>query len=111
MNLKEAVKESINIVNDLLNNPGSVEIKNLLLEEVKFNEQENIWEVTVSFAIPNYQQPSQNFASLFKSPEPTFKREYRLVKIDNHSGEVKSMNNRMLKEANHPLQTAYLNSQ
>ncbi|WP_446008064.1 hypothetical protein [Candidatus Electrothrix sp.] len=66
------------------------EINNLGLEEVEFYEGEEAWSVTVGFSRP-WEVPNDTIlASLAKPPG----RSYKIVRIDDKAGQVKSVKNR-----------------
>lgn len=80
MNVKEAVKKAIEYVSDIFE---PEQPQNIGLEEVVLNEDENAWEVTVGFSRP-WDHPKSVLAT--QSLNPT--RQYKVVKIDNESGEA-----------------------
>jgi len=80
MDVKEAVKKAIEYVSDIFE---PEQPQNIGLEEVVFNEDENAWEVTVGFSRP-WDHPKSVLAT--QSLNPT--RQYKVVKIDNESGEA-----------------------
>ncbi len=85
MNVKDAVKMATEYVADIFatENP-----ENIGLEEVFLNEHENMWEVTIGFSRPWDHQKMGILASV-QSLNPT--RRYKIVKIDNITEEVKSI--------------------
>ena len=91
MNVKDAVKKAIVYIADVFytENPESIG-----LEEVILNEDDNTWEVTVGFSRPwDYQK--EGLVTGFQPRNP--KRQYKIVRIDNKSGEVKSIKMREIK--------------
>jgi hypothetical protein len=80
MNVKEAVKKAIEHVSDIFE---PEQPQNIGLEEVVFNEDENAWEVTVGFSRP-WDHPKSVIATQSLNPA----RQYKVVKIDNESGEA-----------------------
>ena len=93
MNVKDAVKKAIEYIADVFKfeNP-----ENIGLEEVILNEHENIWEVTIGFSRP-WDYPIQGLVAGLQAQRP--KRQYKIVRIDNESGEVKSIKIREIKNA------------
>lgn len=85
MNVKDAVKKAIDYIADIFE---SEHPENIGLEEVVLNENDNTWEVTVGFSRPWDHQKGGLLASM-QSLNP--QRQYKIVKIDNESGEVKSI--------------------
>lgn len=85
MNVKEAVRTAVAYIADIFE---SEHPDNIGLEEVVLNEAQNVWEITVGFSRPwDYQKPG--IISGFEPQTP--KRQYKVVTIDNTSGEVKSI--------------------
>ena len=87
MDVKEAVRTAKNYIAELFT---SETITNLGLEEVKFNDTSNNWEVTVGFS-----RPWQNLslANALGNRPPT--RSYKLVLINDDSGKVLSLTDRV----------------
>lgn len=89
MNVKEAVKVAKEYVLDLF---AEEEINNLGLEEVEFSEGEQIWSVTVGFSRP-WELPNNTILAALAKPSD---RSYKIVRIDDKAGQVKSVKNRAL---------------
>ena len=70
--------------------------ENIGLEEVFLNEHGNVWEVTVGFSRPWDHQKGGLLATM-QALNPT--RQYKTVKIDNETEEVKSIKIRETKNA------------
>lgn len=85
MNVKHAVKKAVEYIVDIFE---SEKLENIGLEEVVLNEAEDMWEVTVGFSRPWDHQKSGLIASV-QALNP--RRRYKIVQIDNESGEVKSI--------------------
>jgi len=92
MNVKDAVKTAIKYVADIFKSENA---ENIGLEEVIFDEQKNIWDVTIGFSRP-WDYPEQRVFLGFQQQENP-KREYKIVQIDNESGKVKSIKMREIK--------------
>jgi|LGVF01.1.fsa_nt_gb hypothetical protein len=86
MNVKEAVKKAIEYIADVFK---SERPKSIGLEEVILNEDANTWEVTIGFSRP-WDYPKAGLVTGFFQPQNP-KRQYKIVRIDNKSGEVKSI--------------------
>jgi len=87
MNVKEAVKMAIEYVAEIFESENP---ENIGLEEVFFNEQENAWEVTIGFSRPwDHPKTSALFSTMQALATP--RRQYKVVKIDNGTQEVKSI--------------------
>lgn len=93
MDVKIAVKKAIEYVADVFK---SEQPENIGLEEVVLDELENVWEVTVGFSRP-WDYPIGGIATALQPRTP--RRQYKVVRIDNTSGEVKSIKIRELKNA------------
>ena len=93
MNVKEAVKKAIEYINDVFE---AEQLEHIGLEEVVLNEDEDIWEVTIGFSRP-WDYPKPGLVTGLQPQNP--KREYKVVRIDNKSGEVKSIKIREIKNA------------
>ena len=92
MNVKDAVHKAIEYIADIFE---SEHLENIGLEEVCLNENDNIWEVTVGFS-RSWDHPRSALLSV-QSLNP--KRQYKIVRIDNESGEVKSIKIREISDA------------
>ncbi|MEA2015589.1 MAG: hypothetical protein U9O59_02580 [Actinomycetota bacterium] len=87
MNVKEAVKKAIGYVADIFKSENAT---NIGLEEVIFDEHKSIWEVTVGFSRPWDYEISGPFLG-FQQKQEHPKRQYKIVRIDNESGEIISI--------------------
>jgi hypothetical protein len=92
MKVKEAVKKAIEHVAEVFEDEKPT---NIGLEEVTLNEQGNTWEVTVGFSRP-WDYP-KGLVPTLQPQNP--KREYKVVEIDNESGEFKSIKIREVNNA------------
>ncbi len=88
MNVKEAVKLAKQHILDLF---ADENITNLGLEEVEYDEAIQEWTVTLGFSRP-WDEPRNTLASLAESNLP--RRSYKIVRIDDKAGQVKSIKNR-----------------
>ncbi len=88
MNVKDAVTCAKQHIIELFagENPTNVG-----LEEVEFDDQENIWLVTIGFSRP-WDEPRNALAALAVSALP--RRTYKIVRISNETGNVLSVKNR-----------------
>ena len=70
------------------------QIANVGLEEVEFDDTRDEWSVTIGFSRPwdNHTQLSTHPLTQRKLPE----RSYKVVRISDESGEVKSLKDRIL---------------
>lgn len=64
--------------------------QDIRLEQVEFKENENLWEVVVSYLLENKNKPLQETKNLLTQIQPTlsslpFERIYKLVKIDENN--------------------------
>jgi len=91
MNVKDVVKKAIEYIADVFKSENP---ENIGLEEVILNEHENIWEVTIGFSRP-WDYPKAGLVTGLQPQNP--KRQYKIVRIDNKSGEVISIKIREIK--------------
>jgi hypothetical protein len=89
MDIKYAIKKAIACVKDLFSDEN---IGHIGLEEVRFNEDDGFWEVTIGFSRP-WDSPKSLSSSITEilNPTPPQMRHYKVVKIDDKSGEVKAI--------------------
>ena len=88
MEVKEAVRSAKAFVSDLF---ADERILHVGLEEVKFNEQQGIWEITIGFYRPwnrSLQLPNLD------------ERSYKIVHIKDEDGQVVSVTHRALTTVN-----------
>lgn len=90
LEVKDAVKAAKSFVHDLLFEEG---LTNLGLEEVQFDEVQNVWDVTVGFSRP---WNSTRGALSAITGEELAKRAYRVVRVRDVDGQVVSMKKREL---------------
>jgi hypothetical protein len=92
MQVKEAVELAKSHIKDLF---GSEGVSNLGLEEVEFDDRPGEWLVTIGFSRP-WDKPESTFAVL--AQQLTYpKRTSKIVRIDDASGQVRSVRNREVK--------------
>jgi len=91
MNVKDAARKAINYIADVF---FTENLESIGLEEVILNEDDNTWEVTIGFSRP-WDYPKAGLVTGFQPQIP--KRQYKIVRIDNKSGEVKSIKMREIK--------------
>ena len=92
MDVKEAVRTAKVYIADLYTDE---EIVNLGLEEVVFEEQPDTWKVTIGFSRPWDQKGPLVAALVDRSPTA---RSYKVLRIHDSSGQVKSLTDRFLKD-------------
>jgi len=93
MNVRDAVKMAVEYVADIF---AAERPENIGLEEVFMNEQENAWEVTVGFSRP-WDYRKAGILATMEALSP--RRQYKIVKINNQTGEVISIKIREIKNA------------
>lgn len=93
MDAKQAIKVAKNYVNDVFEGEG---LMNLGLEEVKYKEYENCWEITLGFSRP-WNAESSVLSALQGNSAP--RRTYKVVVIKDDSGDVIEIRNREVEEA------------
>lgn len=85
MDVKEAVRIAIQYVTDVFE---SENLTNIGLEEVIYDDKNQVWDVTIGFSRPwDYQQT--NLITSIQSRQP--KRQYKVLKIEDFNGEVKAI--------------------
>ncbi len=93
MDAKEAVQRAFAHFQDIFEGE---ELTNIGLEEVIFDEDADVWKVTIGFSRPwDYTEPG--LITALQPRHPT--REYKLVTIDNRTGEMKSITIREVQRA------------
>ena len=94
LDVKQAVKTATTAV---LNFYDTEELKELLLEEVEFDEDNQQWKITLGFYVPNKNPPKNElFALAAAADERKYDRKYKIFAIDAESGNVISMKIREL---------------
>ena len=100
MDVKEAVQTAKKYITELFTDE---KITNVGLEEVKFDDTSNNWEVTIGFSRPwDYEKFRNSIAEAIASPlaERTINRpavrSYKLVCINDNDGHVIALKNRVL---------------
>ena len=83
---KEIVAIAMKYFHDFFDSPM---IKNVLLEELEYDEQKGVWLVTIGFDVgrSKIQKPSQNALAMFQSEEITPIRESRQFHIADADGQ------------------------
>jgi len=92
MDVKEAVRSAKQWVLDVMDDEHPA---NLGLEEVAYNDKEQLWRITLGFSRA---WNSSRGALASMSGEPLQKRAYRTILVDDRNGEVKGMQLRMASE-------------
>lgn len=88
MNVKEAVKNAKVYVIDLFSEEN---LTNVGLEEVEYDDQSGEWVVTIGFSRP-WDRSMNTMAIIAGNDNP--RRAYKVVRLNNTSGEVSSVKNR-----------------
>ena len=86
VDVKGAAKTAKEYVIDLF---ADEEIAHVGLEEVKFDQRSNVWEITIGFSRPWDRGPLQI------APDPT-QRSYKVVRVSDADGQVLSVVHRAL---------------
>ena len=71
-----------------------IQLDSLRLEEVELSEDQREWLITLGFDVPI---KTNSLANLMAGTNSIYQREYKLLKVDSETGEVKSMKIRSLK--------------
>lgn len=92
MNVKAAVNVAKNYVKDLF---ADEEVVDLGLEEVEFNNEDDIWNITVGFSRPQkLRLGALSALNAVGIDPPSGLRIYKVVRINDKSGAVLSVKNR-----------------
>jgi hypothetical protein len=92
MDVKEAVRSAKRWVLEVMDDEHPA---NLGLEEVEYNDKEQLWRITLGFSRA---WNSNRGALAGMSSEPLQKRAYRTILVDDRNGEVRGMQLRMASE-------------
>ena len=93
MNVKEAAKIAKEYVSDLFADEG---ITNVGLEEIQLEIGGRFWKVTVGFSRPW----DHGGLATITYGQKGLRRSYKVLRIDDHNGNVESVKDRILQEAN-----------
>ena len=93
MHVKDAVRIAKRYASDLF---ADEQIMNIGLEEVEFDTTTNFWRITVGFSRP-WDQKKNLAAALVEGHQ---RRSYKLLLVDDRSGEVHSVTDRLLNAPN-----------
>lgn len=67
------------------------------LEEIDFDDQSNLWKITISFLGPRGEMDRfQAAATGYPAGTPTMRRSFKIVNIDDGSGSVLSVKHRVV---------------
>lgn len=98
IDVKTAVSAAIEYLRFLQDNISD-ELQNVRLEEVELSEDRNYWLVTLGYDVPVKHQTA--LEKIMTSPalspgSPTYKREYKVFKVNSENSQVEAMNIRVL---------------
>jgi hypothetical protein len=101
MEVKDAVKLAKKYVADIF---ADENIREIGLEETEYLENKDLWQITVGFRRPfspnaSEESGASQFAEFLKGPKVYEERWYKVVEIDNNSGKVNNMRDRILRSA------------
>jgi hypothetical protein len=87
---KQAIAKALEFFNDFFSDQG---IKNVLLEELEFDDVSGNWNVTIGFDIgrESIRKPGTNALSMFGQQEVTPLREARRFEITDRGGDLVRM--------------------
>lgn len=91
MDVKEAAQTAKDYLTDLF---ADESITNVGLEEVEFDEFDNVWKITVGFSRPWDRRVS--IAVTLSGERPPHGRSYKVVRINDVDGVVVSLTDRLL---------------
>lgn len=90
MDVKQAVQIAKQYVSDLFEGEP---IANIGLEEVVYEDESNTWKITVGFSRPWHRKSPLTAAEMLGGP---FERAYKVVQIDDGTGKIESLMDRIL---------------
>ena len=93
MDVKEAVKKAKSHMIDLFDDE---EIADVGLEEVELDETSNTWNITVGFSRPWHRRTQDPMTAALL---PAYRRSYKVVRINDDSGKVISIMDRILESS------------
>ena len=95
MDVKDAVNIAKSWVQEIL---ADEDVQNIGLEEVEYDSQDRVWDVTVGFS-RRWNSPTDSqltgLAAALAVTQPALKRAYRVVSISDIDGKVVSMKRRI----------------
>ncbi len=98
MDVREAVAKAREYVSDVY---AGEEIKCIGLEEIRFDDAENFWKVTIGFYRPWDRDTSSLTTRLRElhgaDPVDRRRRAFKVIQIDDESGRIVAMTHRILK--------------
>ena len=103
MDVKEAVRKAKEYIEDLY---ADEQIAQVGLEEVEFERQSNDWKITIGFVrpwdlMPTFAEISQTNQNRFLASARGERRQaryYKVLRIDDNNGDVKSLTDRLLND-------------
>ena len=90
MDVKQAVQIAKQYVSELFEGEP---ITNVGLEEVVYEDESDTWKITIGFSRPWHRTKPQTAAEMLGGP---FERSYKVVQIDDESGKIESLMDRIL---------------
>ncbi len=95
MEVKEAVRQAKRYVSDLF---ADEKITGIALEEVDFDHDSNAWRITIGFMHPSHGETVINARIISPWLRP-LERSYKVVHINDETGQVESMSDRFFAPA------------
>ena len=95
MDVQEAIATAKNFVRDLFKDEDP---RNIGLEELQFDEEDEVWDVTVGFSRP-WDEPrlgalAEMLTESKASPRPALRRTYKVVSLAKRDGRLIAIRNR-----------------
>ncbi len=90
MDVKQAVQIAKQYVSEIFESESTA---NVGLEEVVYEDESGTWKITIGFSRPWHRRNPQTAAEKLASP---FERSYKVVQVDDQSGKVESLKDRIL---------------
>lgn len=94
MDVREAARTAKQYICDVF---ADEEIDEVVLEEVDFDDQSDLWRITISFLRPRGRMNKfEAAASGYPAGTPTMRRSFKIVNIEDDSGTVVSLKHRVV---------------
>ena len=93
LNANEAVGRAFMTIRELI---PEDQLPNLALEEVEFDDKNEEWRITVGYDSPRVIKKTSPASSLFGTTTEETERNYKILRIDGHTGDFISMKIRKL---------------
>ncbi|GAB4280184.1 MAG: hypothetical protein Fur0025_07960 [Oscillatoriaceae cyanobacterium] len=93
IDVRAAVRAAANYLQSI---QDLIPAENLRLEEVEISEDQNFWLITLGFNEAKKEQPNLNNSLFMAGITPNETRQYKIFRVNSHTGEVEAMKIRNL---------------